>query len=83
MSSKPGFIPTHVFELECTSKQEAEDIAKLVSKYRQTMNICYQAELGQNCKMTDGCIVKECLLDGLRVTRKAVGILRQWDGKQG
>ena len=77
MSSKPGFIPTHVFELECTSKQEAEDIAKLVSKYRQAMNACFVEELGHKCTMTDGEIVRECLIDGLRVTRKAITIVRK------
>ena len=76
MRSDGNPLRTSFFDLACTSELEAEDIAKLISKYRQAMNVCYREELGKNCEMTDGCIVKECLLDGLRITRKAITIIR-------
>jgi hypothetical protein len=41
------------------------------------MNACFVEELGHKCTMTDGEIVRECLIDGLRVTRKAITIFRK------
>jgi len=77
MNKRVQQIPSPLFELQCTSRDEAEDIAKLISKYRQAMNACFVEELGHKCTMTDGEIVRECLIDGLRVTRKAITIVRK------
>jgi hypothetical protein len=77
MKSDENPLRTSFFDLACTSEQEAEDIAKLLSKYRQAMNACFVEELGHKCTMTDGEIVRECLIDGLRVTRKAITIFRK------
>lgn len=83
MSSEKNSPPNFPLVIGCQTESERTDIIKLLVQYRGAMNVCFQAELGQDCKMADGTIIKECLLDGLRVTRKAIGILRQWDAKQG
>ena len=62
--------------LQCSSIQEMNEITSLIRKYREALDICFVTELGTCCKMSDGEIVKDCLLDGLRVTRKAIRLVR-------
>jgi hypothetical protein len=62
--------------LQCSSIQEMNEITSLIRKYREALTICFVAELGTCHQMSDGEIVKDCLLDGLRVTRKAIRLLR-------
>lgn len=71
MSSKPGFIPTHVFELECTSRDEAEHIVKLIRQFKKAMDEFHEEELGTKSGMSDGAVVEDCLVNGVRMMRIA------------
>ena len=73
-------MKSNTFFVECSSEKEKEDIEKLILKYRHACDICWQAELGHDCPLSDGEIVKDCLVDGLRVTRRAISIIRQKKG---
>ena len=71
MSSKFAVV------IDCASAEEVHAVSSLITKYRLALNHCWQAELGHDCDMTDGQIVKECMIDGLRVTRKALRLLHR------
>jgi hypothetical protein len=75
-------MKSNTYFVECSSEKELESIGKLILKYRSACNICWKEELGHDCPLSDGEIVRECLLDGLRVTRRAISIVRQQKGSK-
>jgi len=82
MSSEKRSPPNFSLVIGCQTAEERADVSKLLVQYRSAMNVCFREELGTECQMSDGEIVKECLLDGLRVTRKAIGIVRSTSSKR-
>ncbi len=73
-------MKSNTFLVECSSEKEKEDIGDLILKYRHACNICWKEELGHDCPLSDGEIVRDCLIDGLRVTRRAIALMRQQKG---
>jgi hypothetical protein len=75
-------MKSNTFFVECSSEQEAQAIGMLISKYRNALNLCWKAELGHDCPISDGEIVVGCLIDGLTVARRAIAISRQQKGSK-
>jgi hypothetical protein len=76
------YMKKFYLEIVCSHDREAADIMSLIARYRSGCDLLWQEELGHTCPLTDGEIVKECMIDGLRTVRKAITLVRQHRGSK-